>query len=105
MMGITGTARTPETIDGATLRLLPTTRRRKPQLTTLEGVRVEMARVYREMEAGTRESQEGSRLVYVLTAICKVLELTEIERRLDRLETAADRGQFPSPAMNRGDAP
>ena len=45
-----------------------------------------MARVYRETEAGKRDSQEGSRLVYVLTAICKVLELTEIERRLTLLD-------------------
>jgi hypothetical protein len=45
-----------------------------------------MARIYREMESGKRESQEGSRLVYVLTQIGKVLELTEIERRLALLE-------------------
>jgi hypothetical protein len=45
-----------------------------------------MARQYREMEAGRRESQDGSRLVYVLTQIAKVLELTEIERRLTILE-------------------
>ena len=75
----------PETIDGATLRLLPTPRR-KPKLTTLEGVRCEMARIYREMEARKRDSQEGSRLVYVLTQITRVLELTEIERRLAALE-------------------
>jgi hypothetical protein len=55
-------------------------------LTTLEGVRCEMSRVYREMESGKRDSREGSRLVYVLTAIGKVLELTEIERRLTALE-------------------
>ncbi len=85
-MAFADTPRVPETIDGATLRLLPTTRRRKPQLTTLEGVRVELARVYREMEDGRRDSQVGSRLVYALTQIAKVLELTEIERRLDLLE-------------------
>ena len=45
-----------------------------------------MARIYREMESGKRETQEGSRLVYVLTQIGKVLELTEIERRLTMLE-------------------
>jgi hypothetical protein len=37
-----------------------------------------MARIYREMESGRRESQEGSRLVYVLTQIGKVLEITEL---------------------------
>jgi hypothetical protein len=80
-----GTASEPATIDGRTLRLVPT-RRRKAQLTSMEGVRCEMSRVYREMESGKRDSQEGSRLVYVLTQIAKVLELTEIERRLIRLE-------------------
>ena len=38
------------------------------------------------MESGKRESQEGSRPVYVLTQIGKVLELTEIERRILALE-------------------
>jgi hypothetical protein len=73
-------------VDGATLALLPTPRRRKAQLNTLEGVRIEMARQYREMEAGKRDPQDGSKLVYVLSAIGKILELTEIERRLAALE-------------------
>jgi hypothetical protein len=82
----TDTANTPQTIDGRTLQLVPTPRRRKPQLTSLEGVRVEMARVYREVEEGKRDSQEGSRLTYMLSQITKVLELTVIERRLTVLE-------------------
>ena len=81
-----GTLRTPQTIDGATLALVPTPQRRKAQLDRLEGVRREKSRVYRDMESGKRDSQDGSRLVYVLTQIAKVLELTEIERRLDLLE-------------------
>jgi hypothetical protein len=83
---VTGTPDAPATIDGRTLRVLPTPTRRKAQLTNLDGVRTEMARVYRDMESGKRDSQEGSRLVYVLTQIAKVLELTEIERRLIILE-------------------
>ena len=85
-MAPAGTPRAPATIDGATLKLLPTPGRRKPQLTSMEGVRVEMAPVYREMESGKRDSQEGSRLVYVLSQIGKVLEFTEIERRIARIE-------------------
>jgi hypothetical protein len=96
-MADTGTAHSPATIDGATLRVLPTPTRRKPQLTSLEGVRVEMSRIYREMEAGKRESQEGSRLVYVLTQIGKVLELTEIERRLIVLEERATHARLAQP--------
>jgi len=45
-----------------------------------------MARIFREMESGKRDSQDGSRLVYVLTQIAKVLEATEIETRLRLLE-------------------
>jgi hypothetical protein len=48
------------------------------------------------MESGRRDSQDGSRLVYVLTQIAKVLELTEIERRLIRLEARSD-GKLPAP--------
>ena len=40
--------------------------------------------------SGKRDSQEGSRLVFVLGQIGKVLELTEIERRLDALEDRSD---------------
>jgi hypothetical protein len=88
---------TPKTIDGGTLTVLPTLRRRRAQLDRLEGVRVEMARVYREMESGVRDSQDGSRLVYVLTQISRVLELTEIEHRLITLEARAN-GGLPAPS-------
>jgi hypothetical protein len=69
-------------------QLVPLPTRRKADLKTLEGVRREMARVYRAMEEGKRETQEGSRLTYVLTQIAKVLEFTEIERRISALEDA-----------------
>lgn len=49
------------------------------------------------MESGKRDTQDGSRLVYVLTQIAKMLELTEIERRLITLEAKAN-GQLPAPA-------
>jgi hypothetical protein len=85
-MTITDAVRSPATIDGATLTVLPTPQRRKPQLTSLEGVRVEMARIYRDAESGKRDTQDCSKLVYILGQIGKVLELTEIERRIDLLE-------------------
>ena len=44
------------------------------------------ARVYREVEEGRRDSQEGLRLIYMLSQITKILELTEIERRLTVFE-------------------
>jgi hypothetical protein len=80
------TDRAPVTLDGTTLALVPTPARRKAQLDRLEGVRREMSRVYRAMESGACHSRDGSRLVYVLPQIAKVLELTEIERRLIAVE-------------------
>jgi hypothetical protein len=47
----------------------------------MNGVCCEMSRIYGEMESGKRDSHDDSRLVYVLTQIAKLLELTEIERR------------------------
>ena len=92
-MATNGTVHRPQTYDGATLALIPAPRRRRAQLDRLEGVRVEMSRVYRDMESGKRDSQDGSRLVYVLTQIAKALELTEIERRLVMLECQTKKGQ------------
>jgi hypothetical protein len=45
-----------------------------------------MARIYREAESGRRDTAEASKLVYVLGQIGKILELTEVERRLVALE-------------------
>ena len=92
-MATNGAVNRPQTYDGSTMALVPTPRRRKAQLDRLDGVRLEMSRVYRDMESGARDSQDGSRLVYVLTQIAKVLELTEIERRLGALEDQTTKGQ------------
>jgi hypothetical protein len=55
-MNAKGAVREPQTIDGATLALVPTPGRRKAQLDKLEGVRREMSRVYRDMESGNTPS-------------------------------------------------
>jgi hypothetical protein len=76
----------PVTIDGASLHVLPT-----PQvihLKTADDVRLEMGKVYREMRQGKIESGEGTKLVYVLGQIGKVIELVEIEKRIALLERA-----------------
>lgn len=79
----------PLTIDGRTLALVPTPGRRKAVLNSLDGVRREMARVYRDAEEGRRDTSEASKLVYILGQIGKVLELVEIESRLKALEAKA----------------
>jgi len=85
-MTLKGAVRAPQTIDGATLALVPTPGRRKAQLNTLEGVRRELARIYREAESGKRDTADASRLTFMLGQIGKLLELTEIERRLTAVE-------------------
>jgi hypothetical protein len=77
----------PVTIDGATLQLVPTPRV-TIHLKTIDDLRLEMGKVYREMRKGTLDSQTGSRLVYVLGEIRKLIELADLEQRIELLETA-----------------
>ncbi|MDH6301752.1 hypothetical protein M2128_000669 [Polynucleobacter sphagniphilus] len=55
-------------------------------LNNLDSVRREMSRVYRDMRGGTIATQDGTRLVYVLSELRKIFEVCELERRIDRLE-------------------
>ena len=59
---------------------------KKIDLSTINDVRLEMASVYRKMSAGNIETSDGSRLVYVLGQIGKMIELHEIVLRVDKLE-------------------
>jgi len=76
----------PAMLDGKTLRVLPTPRR--IDLKTLEQVRFEMARVYRAVDRGDYDSGEGSRRVFMLAQIGKMVELSELEKRVERLEAS-----------------
>lgn len=78
-------ASAPADIVAAQRARLPTSPRRI-NLKTLGQVRREMALVYRQMRAGAIESQDGTRYVYVLSQIGKMIEIDEIERRLCALE-------------------
>ena len=55
-------------------------------LKTIDDIRLEMARVYREMRDSTIETADGTKLVYVLSAIGKLIELHDIEKRIAALE-------------------
>ena len=59
----------------------------KIPLKSIGDVRVEMAKVYRGMKKGAIQMQDGTRLVYVLASIGKLIEVHEIERRVRALET------------------
>ena len=73
------------TIDNYSGDILPTPSK-KIDLATINDVRLEMASVYRKMSAGNIETSDGSRLVYVLGQIGKMIELHEIVLRVDKLE-------------------
>lgn len=58
----------------------------KIRLKSADDVRVEMARVYREMRRGELHVNTGTKLIYALTAIGKLVEQAEFEKRLSALE-------------------
>ena len=74
----------PVTVDSASGRLDPTPA--KVDLKTIDNVRLEMAKVYRDMKSNKIPAQDGTRLVYVLTQIGKMIELHDIEKRVNRIE-------------------
>lgn len=72
------------TIEGASGELLPHPKEIK--LKTADDVRLEMARVYRDMRQGRIDTADGTKLTYVLTAITKAIETGQLEERLLALE-------------------
>lgn len=55
-------------------------------LKTIDDVRLESARVYRDMRTQKIPTHDGTRLVYVLSQIGKLIELHDIEKRIEKLE-------------------
>lgn len=82
------------TIDGATGTPVPTPRR--IDLSSLRDVRLELAALYRRIDAGEIKSQDGTRRAYVLRQIADILALTELERRVAELEQRRVLGHRPS---------
>ena len=71
-------------IDSSNHELLATPSR--IDLKHIDDVRLEMAKVYRDMKQQKIPAQDGTRLVYVLTQIGKMIELHDIEKRINRIE-------------------
>ena len=82
------TAKPAPTVDGVELLPVPIP---PVNLHDLDAVRREMSRIYRAMKAQSIDTQDGTRLVYVLTQIGKLIEAAEFERRLVALENPAKR--------------
>lgn len=59
---------------------------RRIRLETADQVRVEMARVYRDVRAGKLAADLGTKLIYMLTQVARVTDPAALERRLIALE-------------------
>lgn len=86
----------PQTIDGATGK--PEGTPRRIDLSSLRDVRLELAYVYRLMDSGSIESQEGTRRAYVLKTIHDVMVSAELEGRIAALEEQGTQGRPGFPA-------
>ncbi len=73
---------------GEVLPRRPTPARRLP-LDSIEQVRREACRVYRGMRSGDTPTSEGTKLIYSLGEISKLLVMGKMEARLTALEGVA----------------
>ncbi|CAN4265664.1 hypothetical protein MCECM63_00117 [Methylophilaceae bacterium] len=74
----------PVTVENASGKVVATPK--KIDLSTINDVRLEMASVYRGMRNGSIETSDGSRLVYVLTQVGKMIEMHDLELKIKLLE-------------------
>ena len=58
----------------------------KIRLNDAETIRIEMARVYRDMRTGRIPTQDGTRLAYVLDMVRKSHETCELQQRIEVIE-------------------
>ena len=80
----------PVEVDGITGEVsdLPPVKgaRYRAKLDTLQDVRREMAKVYREARSGSVDVQEATKLTWMLQAVGKVIEGSDLEKRIEQLE-------------------
>lgn len=74
----------PMTFDNKSGKVLTTPM--KIDLATIDDVRLEMAKVYRDMKSQKIPTHDGTRLVYVLGQIGKMIEIHDIEKRINLIE-------------------
>ncbi len=80
----------PVEIDGATgeIESLPGQRgkRYRCPLDTMSDVKREMAKIYREARSGMVDVQDATKLTWCLQAVAKVIETSDLEKRIEALE-------------------
>jgi hypothetical protein len=89
MNGVSPDSVVVEVVPERRLTAVPTPlRRRAIDLATLNDVRREMCRLYRDMRTKRMDPQDGTRMTYVLSQIAKILELGQIQARVESIERA-----------------
>ncbi|WP_333877695.1 hypothetical protein [Methylobacter sp.] len=80
----------PVEVDGVTGEvsdLPPANRTRyRAKLDTLQDVRREMAKLYRETRSGVLDVQDATKMTWMLQAVGKVIEGSDLEKRIEILE-------------------
>lgn len=80
-------------------------RKRVKNLNTVDGVRMEMARVYREARYEDIDVKQAGSLVFILKTISSLIVDIELEKRVETLEAAAEgRGQSSNQGIGKGNA-
>jgi len=59
-------------------------------LTRIAHVRDELARLYRHARTGRIETSEATRLTYILATLAKIIEVSDLEKRIEKLEALSD---------------
>lgn len=75
----------PVTVDNSSGAVLPT-RHKKIALKSIDDLRLEASAVYRQMRNGQIEASDGTKLIYVLSAIGKLIQGADMEARIEALE-------------------
>lgn len=65
-------------------------RDRRLPLKTAQHVRSELARVYRSMKLREIDPATGTKLTYVLVALGKMIEVGDLEQRIEALENQSE---------------
>jgi len=79
----------PVEIDGITgemAALPPSKGRYRCKLDTLADIKREMSKVYREARSGVTDVQDATKLVWCLQGVAKVIETSDLEKRVEQLE-------------------
>lgn len=80
----------PESGAGAALALMPPPSHGQViHLHDLDALRLELGKVYRLVRSGKMDSQQGTRLAYLIGELRKLHEATLIEKRIAMLEQLA----------------